>query len=214
MKKVRPMRPSRIIKQAGSVQAFDWDAVDLRVRPVAPARPDPPPVQTRQNDDEQLRQAVQRAFLEGEAAARAALEEPARAAREELVRAVAELAQMRAAIYKEAQADLLRLSMAIARRIVHRELLVSPDILQSIVSVVLEKLDRQDVHRVRVHPAMAVRLDQDLKNLPHQRSIQIAPDPTLEPGACIFETGRGDVDAGIDSQLSEIERGLADRLGA
>ncbi len=77
-------------------------------------------------------------------------------------------------MYKEAQADLLRLSVAIARRIVHRELLVSPDILESIVSVVLEKLDRQEVHRVRVHPAMAVRLDQDLKNLPHQRAIQVS----------------------------------------
>jgi flagellar assembly protein FliH len=207
------MGANRIIKQASSCRTFDWNAAAPREMPAAAPQP-APPVQTRQNDDEQLRQAVQRAYLEGEAAARAALEEPARAANAELMRAVAGLSQMRAVIYKEAQADLLRLSMAIARRIVHRELLVSPDILQSIVSVVLEKLDRQDVHRVRVHPAIAVRLDQDLKNLPHQRSIQVAPDPTLEPGACIFETGRGNVDAGIDSQLAEIERGLADRLEA
>jgi flagellar assembly protein FliH len=205
------MPADRIIKQAGSFQAFDWNAAAPREMPAAAAQP-APPVQTRQTDDEQLRQAVQRGYLEGEAAARAALEEPARAASAELLRAVAGLAEMRAAIYKEAQADLLRLAMAIARRIVHRELLVSPDILESIVSVVLEKLDRQEVHCVRVHPAMAVRLDQDLKNLSQQRAILVAPDPTLAPGACIFETGRGNVDAGIDSQLGEIERGLADRL--
>jgi flagellar assembly protein FliH len=207
------MGASRIIKQATACRTFDWNAAAPREMPAA-APQSAPPVQTRQSDDEQLRQAVQRAYLEGEAAARAALEEPARAANAELMRAIAGLSEMRAVIYKEAQADLLRLSMAIARRIVHRELLVSPDILQSIVSVVLEKLDRQDVHRVRVHPAIAVRLDQDLKNVPHQRSIQVAPDPTLEPGGCIFETGRGNVDAGIDSQLAEIERGLADRLEA
>jgi flagellar biosynthesis/type III secretory pathway protein FliH len=70
------------------------------------------------------------------------------------------------------------------------------------------------VHRVRVHPAMAARLDQDLKNLETQRSIKVEADPTLAPGACIFETGRGNVDASIDSQLGEIERGLADRLHA
>jgi flagellar assembly protein FliH len=207
------MAANRIIKQASSCRAFDWNAGAPREMPAAAAHP-AAPVQARQTDDEQLRQAVQRAYLEGEAAARAALEEPARAANAELMRAVAELSKMRAVIYKEAQADLLRLSMAIARRIVHRELLVSPDILQSIVSVVLDKLDRQDVHRVRVHPGIAVRLDQDLKNLPNQRLIEVAPDPTLEPGACIFETGRGNVDAGIDSQLAEIERGLADRLEA
>jgi flagellar assembly protein FliH len=207
------MHAGRIIKQPSSFQTFDWNAGAMREMPSAGPPPQPAvPVQTRQTDEEQLRQAVQRGYLEGEAAARAALEEPARAAHAELLRAIAGLAQMRAVIYKEAQADLLRLSMAIARRIVHRELLVSPDILESIVSVVLEKLDRQDVHRVRVHPAMAARLDQDLKNLSHQRPIHVAPDPTLAPGACIFETGRGNVDASIDSQLGEIERGLADRL--
>ena len=31
-------------------------------------------------------------------------------------------------------------------------------------------------------------------------------------GAVIFETPRGNLDAGVESQLQEIERGLADRL--
>jgi flagellar assembly protein FliH len=205
------MRSSRIIKQAGSYRAFDWRGGQVKEEASQPA---PAPVQARQTDDQDLRQAIQRAYLEGEAAARAALGESTKATQAELSRSIAGLAQMRAVIYKEAQGELLRLSIAIARRILHRELLVSPDILQSIVSVVLEKLDRQDVHRVRVHPAMAARLDQDLKNLSQQRPIEVTPDPTLAPGACIFETGRGNLDASIDSQLGEIERGLADRLKA
>jgi flagellar assembly protein FliH len=206
------MPSSRIIKQPTSVRAFDWNASAMREMPSAAPPSASPSVQTRQHDEEQLRQAVQRGYLEGEAAARAALEEPAKATHAELLHTLAELAQLRTVIHKEAQADLLRLSMAIARRIVHRELLVSPDIMQSIVSVVLDKLDRQEVHRVRVHPAMATRLDQDLKKLSQQRQIEVSPDPTLAPGGCIFETGRGNVDASIDSQLNEIERGLADRL--
>jgi len=202
------MSASRIIKKADSFRAYDWDAG------IAPPAEPPPAarVQTRQTDEEDLRQAVKRAYNEGEASARAALGESTRTAQMELTRTIAGLAQMRATIYKEAQSDLLRLSIAIARRILHRELLVSPDILQSIVSVVLEKLDRQEVHRVRVHPAMAARLDQDLKNLSGQRPIHVESDPTLSPGACIFETSRGNLDASIDSQLGEIERGLADRL--
>lgn len=208
------MGAARIIKQAASFQTFDWNE-NVACEAIVPAsQPPNTPVQTRQGDEDQLRQAVQRAYLEGEAAARAALEESTKALHAELSRTVAELAQMRSSIYKEAQADLLKLSIAIARRVLHRELLVSPDILESIVSVVMEKLDRQEVHRVRVHPAMAARLDQDLKNLSRQRPIQVAADPTLSPGACIFETGRGNFDASIESQLAEIERGLADRLEA
>jgi flagellar assembly protein FliH len=38
-------------------------------------------------------------------------------------------------------------------------------------------------------------------------------DASREPGAVIFETQRGNLDASIESQLQEIERGLTDRLG-
>lgn len=202
----------RIIKQAASFRPYDWHSGVQREVPPPPPQPAAAPVQTRQHDEEQLRQAVQRAYLEGEAAARAALTDSTNAAKNDLAKAVAQIAQQRAAIYKEAQADLLRLSIAIARRILHREMLVSPDILQGIVTVVLEKLDRQEVHCVRVHPAMAEQLDQDLKKISQQRPIMVTPDPALPAGSCIFETGRGNVDASIDSQLAEIERGLADRL--
>jgi len=204
---------SPIIKNAGSFRPYDWLQGVASQPPPAPS-PENAQVKTRQHDEDELRQAVKRAYLEGEAAARAALEESTKAVHADLSRTIADLAQVRSVIYKEAQADLLRLAIAIARRILHRELLVSPDILQSIISVVLQKLDRQEVHRVRVHPAVAARLDQDLKNLPHQRQILVVADATLGPGACIFETGRGNVDASIDSQLSEIEHGLADRLEA
>lgn len=204
------MPASRIIKQAASFRPYAWHSEAPEEGPPPAARQ--PAGQARQNDEEQVRQAVQRAYQEGEAAARASLADSTKAANAELLRTVAGLAQMRSTIFREAQADLLRLSIAIARRILHRELLVSPDILQSIVSVVLEKLDRQEVHRVRVHPAMAARLDQDLKHLSNQRPIHVEGDPTLAPGACVFETGRGNLDASIESQLTEIERGLADRL--
>ena len=86
------MAAGRIIKQPISFRTFDWNAGATREMPALAAQT-AAPIQTRQNDDEQLRQAVQRAYLEGEAAARAALEEPARAASAELMRAVAGLAR-------------------------------------------------------------------------------------------------------------------------
>src|ERR1700722_16096666 len=102
----------RIIKQPSSFRTFDWNAGAPRETNTSGVQTSGP-VQARQHDDEQLRQAVQRAYREGEAAGRAKPEEPARAASAELMGAVAGLSEMRAAIYKEAQADLLRLSMAI-----------------------------------------------------------------------------------------------------
>jgi flagellar biosynthesis/type III secretory pathway protein FliH len=38
------------------------------------------------------------------------------------------------------------------------------------------------------------------------------PDGSRDPGAAVFETERGNLDASVESQLGEIERGLADAL--
>jgi flagellar biosynthesis/type III secretory pathway protein FliH len=42
--------------------------------------------------------------------------------------------------------------------------------------------------------------------------VEVLSDPSREVGSVIFETARGDLDASVDSQLREIERGLADCL--
>jgi flagellar biosynthesis/type III secretory pathway protein FliH len=43
-------------------------------------------------------------------------------------------------------------------------------------------------------------------------SVEVISDPSREPGTVIFETEHGNLDASVESQLREIERGLADRL--
>ena len=37
-------------------------------------------------------------------------------------------------------------------------------------------------------------------------------DGSRDPGVVVFETDRGNLDASVESQLGEIERGLADSL--
>jgi flagellar assembly protein FliH len=42
--------------------------------------------------------------------------------------------------------------------------------------------------------------------------VEVIADASREPGAVVFETERGNLDASVDAQLREIERGLADCL--
>ncbi len=206
------MPPNRILKQnTAAYPLFDWnqgtrpqplvEVLDERNQPVQPLI-----------SEEAVRQAHQRGFLEGQAAARAKYEEVINSVPKELARTVAGLSQLRGTIYREARKDLVDLSLMIARRILHRELLVAPDVLQGILGVVLEKLDRQEVHRVLVHPSMVESIETELKRTAHHRGIKVMADPSLDTGACIFETSRGKIDAGLESQLAEIGRGLADHL--
>jgi flagellar assembly protein FliH len=65
---------------------------------------------------------------------------------------------------------------------------------------------------VKVHPSHAAVVTACLGQIATGSKVEIVPDPSREPGAIIFETARGNLDASVESQLQEIERGLADRL--
>ena len=132
---------------------------------------------------------------------------------ERLARTIADLSGTRDAFRREAEEDVVRLSLGVARRILHRELSIDPDALTGVIHVALGKFESRDLHRVLVspedHPAIAAAL-QSLK-LP--KRVEVIADPTLERGAALFETVKGTLDASVETQLDEIERGFLDVLG-
>src|SRR5206468_3414461 len=99
---------------------------------------------------------------------------------------------------------------AIARRVLRRELAIDPEALHGLVLGALEKLQGQELTRARVHPAHAALVSACLARAGGASPVEVLPDPAREPGSVIFETQRGNLDASIESQLQEIERGLAD----
>ena len=61
-------------------------------------------------------------------------------------------------------------------------------------------------------PAHAAQITAYLRKAVSGSTVEVISDPGREPGTAIFETDRGNLDASVDSQLHEIERGLIDRL--
>jgi flagellar assembly protein FliH len=159
-----------------------------------------------------LRDAHAAGFREGEAAGRSRAAAELQPVIERLSRTIQEIAGFRARMRREAEGDLLQLAMAIARRILHREIIVDPEAMHGLVLGALEKLQSQEIARVRVHPAHAAIVSECLRQQAAASPVEVIPDPSREPGTVIFETERGNLDASVESQLREIERGLADRL--
>jgi flagellar assembly protein FliH len=149
---------------------------------------------------------------EGEAAGRRSAAAELQPVIERLSRAIEEIAGLRPRLRREAEADLVKLSLAIARRILRRELLVDPDALHGLVLAALEKLQAQEICRVKVHPSLAASVTACLRKAPAGALVEVAADASAPPGAVVFETGRGNLDASIETQFQEIERGLTDRL--
>ena len=150
-------------------------------------------------------------FAEGEAAGRTRAAAELHPVLERLARSIEELGHWRARLRREAEADMLQLSLAIARRVLRREMAVDPDAMHGLVLGALEKLQAQEICRVRVHPSHAAQLTSWLRPVAGA-NIEVIADASRQPGDAIFETERGNLDASVDSQLQEIERGLIDRL--
>jgi flagellar assembly protein FliH len=118
---------------------------------------------------------------------------------------------MRTRLRKEAEEDLVGLSIAIARRVLRREITVDPEALRGVVRAALEKLEAREISRLWAHPSQAQLLTAWLREA-GATAVEVIADPSREPGAVVFESSRGDLDAFVETQLREIERGLADRL--
>ena len=151
---------------------------------------------------------------EGETAARQASQAEVQRAVADFVTAVRQVAELRPRLRLEAEADLVRLALAIARRVVRRELSIDPEAIGGLVRTALERLRVEEAVGVRMHPQFQEAVRHVLSHTPGAAHIKILPDPTLAVGAIVFETARGHLDASAETQFSEIERGLTDRLQA
>ncbi len=125
-----------------------------------------------------------------------------------------DLAATRSRARREAEEDVVMLAVAIARKLLHREIAVDPESLLGLVKAALQRIDARELHRIRVNPEDAPALEQALNGPGSQRRIEISIDQSLERGAAVFETTRGNLDASIDTQLKEIERGFLDLVKA
>jgi flagellar assembly protein FliH len=172
----------------------------------APSAPDTREIENR------IREAHAAGVKEGEAAGKAKAATEMQPVMERLARSIDEIAKFRPRLRREAEQDLIRLAMAIARRIVRRELAIDPEALHGLILGALEKLQGQEICRVRVHPSHAAAVTACLKQIASASPAEVIPDASREVGTVIFETDRGNLDASVESQLREIERGLGDRL--
>jgi flagellar assembly protein FliH len=162
--------------------------------------------------EEHARQASEASRRAGEIAGRAAAQDLVRQAVEKLGDTIGELAAARADVLCRAEADVVKLSIEIARRVIHREVSLDTSALEGLIRAALEKLQAQEVYRVRVHPEHQAVLRACLEQSGRGGNIEVVSDPSQTRGGAVFEMSRGSLDASVETQLQEIERGLVDQL--
>jgi flagellar assembly protein FliH len=159
-------------------------------------------------------QRVQEAFAagkrEGDALVRQALDERLEAELEKLRGLLRELNLAGPKLRKQTEEELVRLSVAIARRILHRELTVDPAALQGLVKAAFDRLDRREIKEIRTDANSVASVKRIVEGLGTSGSVQVIADASLRPGSLVIEVPRGQLDASLETQLVEIERGFVD----
>jgi len=205
---------SKVVVHQGTAEArpIAWpDAGERRGTDRTAARAQPV-VDAPEGGADIVRDARQAGFREGEAAGRTAAQNEIRPLVERLAHTIDELAALRPRLREQAERDLVRLAVAIARRVVRRELTIDPQAITGLVKAALEQLSAGERIRVRVHPEDEATVRSCLVAAGRSASVEVAGDAELERGSAILETERGNLDASAETQLAEIERGLTDRF--
>ena len=160
--------------------------------------------------EQHLQGAYQQGFQDGQGQARQQMEAQLGAMEARLARTIEELSGSRQRYRHEAEEDVIGLALAIARRVLHRELTISPEALLGLLKAALERIEAGEIHRVRLRPEDVPLIQQHLEKMGLPQRVELIADSSLERGSAILDSSRGAVDVSVDTQLVEIERGFAD----
>lgn len=191
---------------------FDYEQVSPGAGSFSGIRPTAPQVPG--NEPSLLQaQILEQARAEGESRAQANFAQQLTRERQNIRDAITVFARERDAYYHKVESEIVQLSLAIARKILHREAQVDPLMLAGIVRVALDKLESSTEVVVRVNPRNLTEWrDYFSRTLEPRELPEVIEDPGIPPDRCVLQTLLGTTELGIETQLKEIERGLMDLL--
>ena len=157
---------------------------------------------------------------EGQSKARAAMEAEMHAAiqatvtrqREQVVNAVGEFRAAREEYFGGVEAEVVKLALAIAARVLHRETHLDPLLLEGAVRVALERMAERAGVVLRTATVDVEAWERVFHGMVADDRPKVRGDAALARGECVLETKMGTVELGVKAQLEEIEKGFFDLL--
>lgn len=157
-----------------------------------------------------LREAYERGQREGRESLRLEVERKLAEERTNVSRVVEQFEQEKQRYFSEVEGEVVRLSLAIAERVLHREAEMDPTLLAGAARVALEQVANNSGAVLRVSLEDAHQWNETLGIAANK--VQIEPDDQLARGEAILKTQAGSVQLGLKAQLQEIERGFFELL--
>ena len=154
------------------------------------------------------RDSFTKGYAQGERAGLEAAGKRADAMLRRLAQTLEELSALRDNMVRQTERELVQLSVAIARRILQREVSVDPELTAALAHIALERLGGTGPATVRLHPDdYAIVTSGQVAPL-GGRQVEIVPDARVARGGCLVESEFGSINASVDAQVDEIARAV------
>lgn len=134
------------------------------------------------------------------------------AARAPIAEAIKGFKDQRDQYFAELETEVVKLTLSIAAKILHRESQVDPMLVASLVRYAMQNMREGSNVTVRVCPGKGETWRQYFESANDGIHVEIVEDPQLNDQDCVMETELGSADFGLDKQLKEVERGFYDLL--
>lgn len=131
---------------------------------------------------------------------------------------VAKARQTKLDMFKSCESDMVRLVMAVARRIVAGELVTNPDFIINIIREAIEYIEGSENITVYVNTDDVERVLQFMEQESltkvgnNDESIEVKGDSRIAAGGCIIESDAGVVDACLETRKRSLEKAVQDVL--
>jgi len=187
------------------VVPFEWGqtAKPVSVEPVAVE----PTV-----DLEKVRATVERdAFLKGYAQGERAGAEAAATRGEGMLRrlkeTLEELTTLRADMLRRSERQMVQLALAIAKRVVQREVSLDRAVIVGMARAAIDRLGDRASATIRLHPDDYAQVAPGLKQT-DEAHVRVEPDPLVSRGSCLVQSDFGFMDVTPEAQFEELARTL------
>jgi flagellar assembly protein FliH len=172
-----------------------------------PPQPPPQPREARPSLAEIERDAFTKGYAQGERAGAEAAARRGDATLRRLAQTIEELAALRSELVQKTEHQVIDLALAIARRILHRELALDRELLVAMARVALERLGENTSATIRLSPEDYAAIGASA-NLGDSGIVRVVADPLVSSGGCMVQSDFGLIDLTLDAQLDEITAAL------
>jgi len=166
-------------------------------------------VSSTSTDEEIEKQAYQRGFDEGQKAAIESRSQEIEPVLKSLHQAFVQLQNLRTEIYKTIEKEVVKLALAIARKVICQEVKTNKDVVLCVAKEALSKIEVPGEIKVKLNPSDLQFIKETKDQLTHFlyniENVTFEAEASISSGGCVIETNLGEIDARIEKQFNVVE---------